>query len=74
MSLGAAAYPSQSVEKEETLVPLADDALYQEKGCTPGCLIGISARLGWQHVRRLSLGGGTALPSPPNSNSNTRTC
>ena len=31
MSLGAAAYPNQNVEKEETLVQLADDALYQAK-------------------------------------------
>jgi len=31
MSLGAAAYPNQNVEKEEALVQLADDALYQAK-------------------------------------------
>lgn len=31
ISLGAAAYPNQNVEKEEALVQLADEALYQAK-------------------------------------------
>lgn len=31
VSLGAAAYPNQNVEKEDALVQLADDALYQAK-------------------------------------------
>jgi len=31
VSLGAAAYPNQSVEKEEALVQLADEALYEAK-------------------------------------------
>ena len=31
LSLGGAAYPNQSVEKESTLIQLADDSLYQAK-------------------------------------------
>ncbi len=31
ISVGGAAYPNQSVEKEDTLIQLADDALYQAK-------------------------------------------